>query len=161
MWNTFCYGDGNLSSRGGAAFTNPSQSAISQWYWVCTPCRMVLTRGTAVFVPGVLELMYGRISHQGIGPYPRRVALAPRTPANQRSVKGVGFPHRAGWYRPGEPPFSSPVRWSCRCGERLLIRGGTLSSSIFPGWRWLHEPQPISTPRVQLGLPRRAGQYQL
>ena len=29
----------------------------------------------------------------------------------------LGFPHRAGRYRPEGPPISSPVCWSCRCVE--------------------------------------------
>ena len=36
---------------------------------------------------------------------------------------GLGFPHRAGRYRPGESPLSSPVCWSCRDIEGFLIRG--------------------------------------
>ena len=59
--------------------------------WVSTPFGEVSTRGTTVFVPGLLELyMYGRISDPGMRPYPPRLALAPRTPANQRSCSGVG-----------------------------------------------------------------------
>ena len=52
----------------------------------------------AVFV------IHGRISDPGMGSYPPRVCLAlPST--NPR----LGFPHRAGPYRPGGPPFTSPV----------------------------------------------------
>ena len=73
------------------------------------------------------------------------MALAPRTPANQQSASGLRVPHRAGQYRPGGPPFSSPLCWSCRCMEGFLIRGWDL---ILPGWRWLHEPQPSSNQPV-------------
>ena len=90
---------------------------------------------------------------------------------------GLGFPHlvgryhpgaavfvpgvleltRAGRYRPGEPPFSFPVYWSCRCMEGFLIRAW--DPTIFPRWHCLHEPQPISSQRVGLGFSHRAGRY--
>ena len=34
--------------------------------------------------------MYGRISDPGMGLYPPRVALVPRSPINQQSASGVG-----------------------------------------------------------------------
>ena len=61
---------------------------------------------------------------------------------------GLRFPHRVGWYRPGGPPLSSSVCWRCRCKEYFLIWGSDL---ILPGWRWLHEPQPISNESVGSG----------
>ena len=46
--------------------------------------------GRVDFVPGVLELqMYGKNSDPEMGPYPSRVALAPRTPTDQQSDRGV------------------------------------------------------------------------
>ena len=48
---------------------------------VSTPCGVVSTRGTTVFVPDLMELqIYGRIYEPGMGPYPPRVAPAKRTP---------------------------------------------------------------------------------
>ena len=81
-----------------------------------------------------------------MGPCPLRVALALRTPASQRSARGVGFPQHAGRYRPGEPPFSSPVRPSCLWKD-FKSRHGTLfcpggAGSTNPGqyairqWAW-------------------------
>ena len=35
----------------------------------------------------------------------------------------LGFPNRAGPYRPGGPPFSSPVRWGCTCMEGFYDPG--------------------------------------
>ena len=63
-----------------------------------------------------------------MGPYRPRLALALRTPVNQRSANGVGFPHRAGRYQPGESPFSSPARRSCKGVKVILIGEGGLSS---------------------------------
>ena len=74
--------------------------------------------------------MYGRIFAPGMGLYPPRLALAPRTPAIQQSITGVGVSApcgavstrgaavfvpgvleltRAGRYRPGGTPFSGGV----------------------------------------------------
>ena len=83
---------------------------------------------------------------------------------------GLGFPHPAGRYRPGESPFTSPSCWSCRYMDGFLIRGWEL---ILPGCggtsalargatlaaRWLHEPQPISNLPMGLGFPHPAGRY--
>ena len=50
----------------------------------------------------------------------------------------LGFPHRAGLYQPGRPPFSSPVCWSCTCMEGFMMRGWDL---ILPGWHWITNPR--------------------
>ena len=84
----FLIRDETLSSPIGAGSTNPSQSTISQWGWVSTPCRAVSTRGIAVF---------------------------------------VHILHRAARFRPGEPPFSSPVRRRCRCIDGFLVQGWGLN----------------------------------
>ena len=56
----------------------------------------------------------------------------------------LAFSHHGGRYRPGRPPFSSPVCLRCTCMEGFLIRGWDI---IFPGWRWLYGPQVLfSTP---------------
>ena len=79
-----------------------------------------------------------------MGSYTPRVPVASRTPANQQSAGGVGFPQRAGRYRPGGPSFLSQVYWVCKCMEGLLIRGWHI---ILPGCRWRYEPQVgVSTP---------------
>ena len=78
---------------GGAGPVNPSQSAISQWDWGFHTIRGVLTRGTTVFVPGSSELKrYGYIYDPTMRRYPPRVALAPRTQANQRSATKPHWP---------------------------------------------------------------------
>ena len=69
---------------------------------------------------------------------------------------GLGLPHHARWYRPGGSPFVSPARRTCRGMEGILMRKCYL---IFPGWRWLHEPQPFSDQPVALGSPQRAWRY--
>ena len=61
----------------------------------------------------------------------------------------LGFPHRAGRCRPGGKRLSYPIRWGCRCMEGFLFRGWSLTLS---GWRWLHEPQPISNEPVWLSF---------
>ena len=86
-------GMGPYPSRMALAARHPTRSAMSEWGWkVSTPCGTVSTEGIADFVPGVLELhMYGSNYDQGMGPYPPRVELVPRTPASQQSVgDGVG-----------------------------------------------------------------------
>ena len=77
--------------------------------------------------------MYGRISDPGMGPYPPRVLLAPRTSANHRSADGGGVSTPCGavltraiavcvpsWSElqmyggvsdPGMGPFPPRVRW--------------------------------------------------
>ena len=83
---------------------------------------------------------------------------------------GLGFPHSAGGYRPGESAFSSPVCWSCRYMEGFLTRGweiilprsgrtSTLAKGERLAARWLHEPQPISNQPVGFEFPHRAGRY--
>ena len=128
-----------------------SASAIG----VSTTCGAVSTRWTTRFHPHVMELqMYGRISDSGMGPCPHWLALAPRTLANQQSASGVGVPHRARRYRHGGLSFSSPVCYGCRCLEGFVIRG---CDTVLPGWRWLHEPQPICNQPVGLGFPHHSG----
>ena len=68
----------------------------------------------------------------------------------------LGVPHCAGRYRPGRRPLLSSVCCSGICMEIFRIRGW---NPIFRGWRWLHEPQPISNQPVGLGFPHRAGRH--
>ena len=76
-----------------------------------------------------------------MGPYVPRVALALRTPTNQRSAGGVGV--------------STPYRAVSTLGITVFIpvsselwTFGKISDpgykTIIPGWRWLHELKPIS-----------------
>ena len=79
--------------------------------------------GSIVFVPGLLELwMYGRICDWGMRSCPLRVALALQSRGWRVEISltavGLGLPHHALWYLPGEP-FFSPV-WSCRFMEGFL-----------------------------------------
>ena len=72
----------------------------------------------------------------------------------------MGFPHRAGRYRPGGLLFSPPGCWSCTCTEGLLTR--TLprrgeNSTLFPrptlAARGLCEPQQLSHQWMGVGFP--------
>ena len=63
---------------------------------------------------------------------------ASRIPAHKWCAPELGFPHRAGRYRPGRSPFLSPVCWICRCIEGFMTRGWEIT---LPGWRWFREPQ--------------------
>ena len=120
--------DGTLSSPGEAGFTKPRFGF---------PHRGGTGRAITGFVPCLLELqMYANNSDSTILPGWRWL-YEPQ----------VGVPHHAGRYRPGGPPFSSSVCWSCRCIEVFVIRGWGL---ILPGWRWLYEPQLISDQPVGL-----------
>ena len=70
---------------------------------------------------------------------------------------GSGFPHCAGRCRPEKPPLSSlGVLELQKYMEVFLLRG---LDHIFPGWHWLHEPQPINNQPVGMGFPPRAGWY--
>ena len=88
---------------------------LPAWFWLLEPrvgvpstWRAVSTRGTTVFVSGLLELLMDRrISDLGMGRYPPRVALILRT--SDRGFHTV----RDGIDLDG-PPFSSPGCWSCR-----------------------------------------------
>ena len=78
--------------------------------WICTCLEEFMIRGWGHIIPGWRWLYQLRpISNQPVG---------------------LGFPHRAGRCQPGGPPFSSPVRRSCRCVEGFMIRGCGL---ILPG----------------------------
>ena len=78
--------------------------------WICTCLEEFMIRGWGHIIPGWRWLYQLRpISNQPVG---------------------LGFPHRARRCQPGGPPFSSPVRRSCRCVEGFMIRGCGL---ILPG----------------------------
>ena len=67
---------------------------------------------------------------------------------------GLGFPHRAGWCRPGGLPFSSPGYRSCSDMEGCLSRG---QEPILPGLTSLYAPKLISDRPAGLGFPHLAG----
>ena len=124
---------------------------------------MVWTRGTTAVVPSFFKLfMYGRNYDPGMGICPPRVALAVRTPANQQSASGGGFPHRAGRYRPWGPSSSFPVCWNYRFTEGFLIRGmGSYPSRVtlaphIPDWGF-HTVGDGIDPRGHRFRPRFAG----
>ena len=106
--------------------------------------------------------MYGRNYDPGMGICPPRVALAVRTPANQQSASGGGFPHRAGRYRPWGPSSSFPVCWNYRFTEGFLIRGmGSYPSRVtlaphIPDWGF-HTVGDGIDPRGHRFRPRFAG----
>ena len=59
----------------------PPRVSLALRIEVSTPCGARLNRGTTIFFPGLLDVyVYGRIHNPGMGPYPHRVTLAPRTP---------------------------------------------------------------------------------
>ena len=71
---------------------------------------------------------------------------------------GLGFPHRAGRYRPCGSPFSSPHCWSCRRMEGFLLQGW---ESVLPGVRWLIGRAPASRRLAGgAGFSHYAGQFQ-
>ena len=106
----------------------PANQQSASGVGVSTPCGTVSTRGTTVFVLVVLQLeMHGRISDPRMGPYPPRVALAPRTQPISNQLVSLGFPHRAGQYT-GDHRFR----------PRVAL--------------WLHGPQPISNQQWSWGF---------
>ena len=92
------------------------------WCWlnepqveVSTPCGTVSTRGTTVFIPGLLELkMYGTIHDPGMGPCSPRVVIPLRIL--------VWVPTRCGAVSTRGIAIFGPV-WSCRCMEAFMTRG--------------------------------------
>ena len=95
-----------------------------------TPCAAVSPRGVTVFVLDVLDLrMYRRIYDPGMGSYYSRVAALP-TSANQQSASGVGDSTPCWEVSTRGGTVFVPVRRSCRCVERFMIRGCGL---ILPG----------------------------
>ena len=66
---------------------------------------------------------------------------------------GFGFPHPAGWFRPGGSPFSSPGCRSCTYMVGFLIRGW---DHVVHGSR---EPQPVSNRPAGFGFPHPAGRF--
>ena len=87
-----------------------------------------------------------------------RRALTPRSSANQQpATGGLGFPHRAGRFRPGESTFSSPGCRICRYSEGFLIRRW---DPILPGWRWLLSRAPANQRSAgEVGVPHREGRF--
>lgn len=71
----------------------------------------------------------------------------------------LGYPYRAGRYRPREPLFPSLGCRSCRYTEGFLNRRW---DPVRPGGCWLHvRTQPISDRSVGLWFPHRAVRYRL
>ena len=96
-----------LSFSGGAGSTNPTLEFPHR-------AERYLSEGGTVFVRGLPESwMYRNISHPGLN----FIFLVDAGCANPT----LGFPYRTGRYRSSGPPFSSPVRRSCRCIEGLLV----------------------------------------
>ena len=105
-----------------------------------------------LFVPGSSKLyMYGRISDPGMILYPPRMALPPRTPANQ--PVGLEFPHRAGRYRPRGPPLRPLCAGVADAWKAFSSGDGTyhlLSSPGATGSCWLYgynNPVPFQPSR--------------
>ena len=76
----------------GARSTNPSQSAISQRGCGVSTLRGGIGPGDHCFRPRFGVVGVYKDFDPGMGPYPPRIALAPRTPANQRSTSGSEIP---------------------------------------------------------------------
>ena len=114
-------------------FTNPSQQWCTR-HWGFHAVRGGIVRGDNRFRPRIIRVVDIRkafCSEDGIVYFPGAGLHEPQPISNKTA--GLGFPHRARRYRPGGPPFSSPVCWSCRCMEENPIRGW---EHIPPGWRW-------------------------
>ena len=104
---------------------------ISPRVWGFHTVRGGIDPGVTDFVPGLLEVqMYGRIMIRGwdliLSGW--RWLYEPRD----------GAPHRAGQYRPGGPPFSSPVCRNCRFMEGFCPGMGPCPSRM---WRVLDVSQ--------------------
>ena len=135
-----------------------------------TTCGAVSTRGTTIFSPGCwscrcMEDFLIRRWDPIIPGYDETSTLARRASLPALWVyelqpisdwpTGVGFPRRAGRYRPDGILFSSPGCWNWRCMAGFLIQrwdvilpeyGGssTLAKGTTLPARWFYEPQPIS-----------------
>ena len=122
---------------------NPSQKAIGQWHWVFRPVRggidLMNHRFRARFV-GLLGVWKYFQSEDG-NLYSPDAAGSTNPSRLAISQWGWGFPHRVRRYRPDEQPFSCQVCGTCRCVKKKLILRWSL---ILRGWRWLHNPQPIT-----------------
>ena len=100
--------DGALSSPGFARSTRPRQSAIGPCDWGFNTVRRGVDAGELDFRPRVVEVVeiWKKVctgdgaqsspgaaglggSNKKTGPYPPRVVLALRAPANQRSARGI------------------------------------------------------------------------
>ena len=165
---------------------SPSQSPTSQWgcgshrarryrpwgssfsslvCWSCTAMEGFLIRGWEFIFPWC-----GANSALAPGATLAACWLHKPRPISNKPV-GLGFPHRAGRYRPGSA-FSCPGCWSCRDVEGFLTRGwesiilGCGRTSALSGGGtlaacWLHEPQPTSKQTVGFGIPHLAGRHRL
>ena len=127
------WSEGQLSLRAGS--TSPSQSAITQ-----CGCGFHTRRDAGRYRPGIYRLSPqvvevvdvlsdsqsgdGALSSLGGAGF----ILKPE-PISDLSA-GLWFPLRAGRFRPGKSPLSSPGCRSCRCTEGFLNRGW---GSILPG----------------------------
>ena len=117
---------------------SPSQSAISQWGWGFHTVwggihpwdlgfrrRVVELRNVEGFLIRGWNLNFPVYS--GTSTLARGETLAVRWLHERQSISnhpvGLGFPHRAGRYRPVESPFSSPGCWRRKDMEGFLIWG--------------------------------------
>ena len=91
---------------GGSPFSSPC-------CWICRRMGGFLIRGWIPILSGVRQ---------------RHI----RTPANQKRLEELGFPHSAGKCRPGETPFLCSDCRSCKYMEGFLIQRWDL---ILPGVR--------------------------
>lgn len=87
----------------------------------------------------------GNICDPGTGPYPPRLPLASRAPANQQSDSGVGFLAPCGAVPTRGITDFVPGLLDLKMYERIFYSGmGTHSLRVC----WLHEPQLISNQPV-------------
>ena len=100
---------GAVSTRG-SSFSSPV-------FWSCIYMEGFLIRGWELILPGC----------DGASGLARGATLAARWLHEPQPISNqpmwLGFPHRAGLYRPGRSLFSSSGCWSCRDMEGFLIRG--------------------------------------
>ena len=145
------------NSRRALASCAPTKSAISQWGWGFHTVRSSIDPEDLRFRPrvvGVVQVLKDLLSGDGSlfsSGCPGSMYDPPRI--SDRRV-GLGLPHRAGRFRPGGSPCSSPGCRSCKGMEIVIIRGW---EPVLPGVRWLYVRfQPISDRWVRLGFPHRA-----
>ena len=161
----------NRQSASGCGFPHPSgRYRPGRFFFAASGCWSC--RDMEGFKTHGCELTISRCG--GTAALARGATLATRwlqrlQPISNRPV-GLGFPHRAGRYQPGNISVTAPGCKRCRGYERFLTRGrepilpgcgmtAALARDAILAARWLQKPQPISNRPVELGFPHPAGRY--
>ena len=132
----------------------PPPISDQRWGWGCHTLRGGIDPGITMFVPSWLErCIRRRIYDPVMGPYPPRLPLAPRTPANRRSSGGIGASTLCrvplAPRTPANQRSASEVGASTPCRE-VSIRGITVSFPV----RWICRDGRVSVPEMGSYPPR-------